>query len=107
MKISRYFSGVILIIMLSVTSLTSARFLTENGERVKRQTADVRIAEYNALLALGRRLHCKQIACGLVNVIQSGRKKRSLRTLLDDLDEAQRLQYLNMLLADKEDEPLK
>ncbi|ESO97821.1 hypothetical protein LOTGIDRAFT_228375 [Lottia gigantea] len=47
--------------------------------RNKRQTADVRTTEYLARLGLGRGLNsygCRDIACGVVDIYRSGKKKR-------------------------------
>ncbi|KAL5007736.1 hypothetical protein ScPMuIL_016542 [Solemya velum] len=68
-----------MIVALVLSTVTQARILPNAEERVKRQSADVKAAEYLAYIALGGKLPhgCPDVACGLVDVIASGRKKRS------------------------------
>ncbi|KAH9513750.1 hypothetical protein Btru_042001 [Bulinus truncatus] len=50
-----------------------------HSTRTKRQSADVRTAEYLAWIALGGRVPsrgCEIVACGVVDVHSSGKKKR-------------------------------
>ncbi|XP_067936399.1 uncharacterized protein [Watersipora subatra] len=44
--------------------------------RQKRGDVDVKIAEYMAMLRL-RNPNCQDVACGLIQIINSGREKRS------------------------------
>ncbi|XP_076450302.1 uncharacterized protein LOC143286572 isoform X1 [Babylonia areolata] len=64
------------------------------SSRSKRQSADVKTAEYLAWIALGGRVPsngCLNVACGVVDVIASGKKKR-------DFSEDQRYQLLRSLI---------
>ncbi|CAG5134393.1 unnamed protein product [Candidula unifasciata] len=65
--------------------------------RHKRQSADVRLAEYLAWIALnGRRPNdCQEVACGVVDVAASGKKKRDFQPVnVSDEERYTLLRYL-------------
>ncbi|KAL5007493.1 hypothetical protein ScPMuIL_016299 [Solemya velum] len=67
------------LLSIVVTATTFANYeksFMSTRERVKRQSADVKIAEYLARLGLGRD-DCAYVGCGLVDVKASGKKKRT------------------------------
>ncbi|CAI9723493.1 Hypothetical predicted protein [Octopus vulgaris] len=55
----------------------SIRILTtdEKLTRFKRQVADMRVAEYRALMALSRKITCTQVACGLVDIDKRSKRQ--------------------------------
>uniref|UniRef100_A0A0B6XZD9 Uncharacterized protein n=1 Tax=Arion vulgaris TaxID=1028688 RepID=A0A0B6XZD9_9EUPU len=64
---------------LLVTLTQSAALSEAASSRIKRQSADVRTAEYLAWIALGGKVPsqgCELVACGVVDVHASGKKKR-------------------------------
>ncbi|XP_036355813.1 uncharacterized protein LOC118761766 [Octopus sinensis] len=65
------------IVGMVLVSLVNARYIPEEELKFKRQLADMRAAEYRALMALSRNITCTQVACGLVDIEKSGKKKRS------------------------------
>lgn len=87
-----------LLSLLLVTFTQSAVVPDAVRSRNKRQSADVRTAEYLAWIALGGKLPsagCSQVACGVVDVWESGKKKRSGS---DSVSE-ERYQLLRSLIA--------
>ncbi|BFZ15912.1 hypothetical protein BsWGS_18951 [Bradybaena similaris] len=73
-----------------VTSPSSATVSDSASSRTKRQSADVRTAEYLAWIALGGKVPsqgCDEVACGVVDVHASGKKKRDPQyALISDED---------------------
>ncbi|CAI9723499.1 Hypothetical predicted protein [Octopus vulgaris] len=67
------------IVGMVLVSLVNARYIPEEELRSKRQTGDIKTAEYQAWLALGGIVPpgCVEVACGVVDVHASGKKKRS------------------------------
>ncbi|CAG5132822.1 unnamed protein product [Candidula unifasciata] len=68
-----------LISLLLVTPSSTAAVSESASSRTKRQSADVRTAEYLAWIALGGKVPsqgCELVACGVVDVHASGKKKR-------------------------------
>jgi len=85
--------------LLLVTFTHSAAISDSVRSRQKRQSADVRTAEYLAWIALGGKVPsrgCEMVACGVVDVYSSGKRKRS-----GDLEvsEADRYNILRSLLT--------
>lgn len=80
------------------TYTTYTRTLDAKLKRSRRQAADVKLAEYSARMAIERaRQGCQQIGCGLIDLIQSGKKKRA-----DYSEEDARDQLLKLLLDVKD-----
>jgi len=70
----------VLLSLLLVTFTHSAAIPDSVRSRHKRQSADVRTAEYLAWIALGGKVPsrgCEMVACGVVDVYSSGKRKRS------------------------------
>lgn len=109
-----YVTSVVLVIALGLMTVTSARYLQDTDERDKRQIGDLRTAEYLARITLDKNKmlqflqmpsHCADIACGLVDVFESGkRKKRSVDSLIGGLDDEQKYRLANILMATKEED---
>ncbi|XP_069131635.1 uncharacterized protein [Argopecten irradians] len=72
-------------------------------KRLRRQAGDVKTAEYWARLALerSRARGCALIGCGLIDIVQSGKKRdgRTSQSLQGDLDTESRAKLLTMLLT--------
>ncbi|XP_055900929.1 uncharacterized protein LOC106057786 isoform X2 [Biomphalaria glabrata] len=82
-----------LIITLTSCSPVHSRI----SSRMKRQSADVRTAEYLAWIALGGKVPsrgCEIVACGVVDVYSSGKKKRD-----NQLSDEERLSLLRALIT--------
>ncbi|XP_059177890.1 uncharacterized protein LOC131957180 [Physella acuta] len=65
--------------------LTQSSPLDKTSPVQKRQSADVRLAEFMAWIALAGWMpprRCRKFACGVVDPLLSGKKKRSARNLL-------------------------
>ncbi|XP_012937765.1 uncharacterized protein LOC106011723 [Aplysia californica] len=92
----------VLVAILSFFLLTlthSAAVPDAVSSRSKRQSADVRTAEYLAWIALGGKVPsrgCDRVACGVVDVYSSGKKKRTPQ--LAEVSEAERYNLLKSLL---------
>ncbi|KAK6190904.1 hypothetical protein SNE40_002672 [Patella caerulea] len=85
---------------LCLALLTDGAAITHPNLRLKRQTADVRTAEYLARMALGRALTsygCRNIACGMVDVYRSGKKKRAEGNTVDE-DDSNSYDFLRALI---------
>ncbi|CAL1528305.1 unnamed protein product [Lymnaea stagnalis] len=70
---------VVLFSLLLVTLTQTSPVPDAVSSRTKRQSADVRTAEYLAWIALGGKVPsrgCEIVACGVVDVYASGKKKR-------------------------------
>ncbi|XP_029636461.1 uncharacterized protein LOC115211866 [Octopus sinensis] len=65
------------IVGMVLVSLVNARYIPEEELRFKRQLADMRAAEYRALMALSRNITCTQVACGLVDIEKSVKRTSS------------------------------
>ncbi|XP_064603229.1 uncharacterized protein LOC135468749 [Liolophura sinensis] len=80
-----------LILLVLVATLVHGRFIPDSDSRSKRQSADVRTAEYLAWIALAGGLGpgCADVACGVVDV-----DRRLKRTSSD-----QRIAELQALIA--------
>jgi len=86
--------AVFLIGLVLVSSAQAGPVPEASSSRNKRQSADVKTAEYLAWIALGGRVPsqgCIDVACGVVDVYSSGKKKRSS-------DDSQRYQILKALI---------
>ncbi|XP_060557092.1 uncharacterized protein LOC132717613 isoform X2 [Ruditapes philippinarum] len=109
-----YVTSVVLVIALGLTTITSARYLQDTDDRDKRQIGDLRTAEYLARITLDKNKllrylqmpsHCADIACGLVDVFESGkRKKRSLDSVFNGLSDEQKYRLSNILLSSARDD---
>jgi len=92
----------VLVAILSLLLLTlthSAAVPDAVSSRNKRQSADVRTAEYLAWIALGGKVPsrgCERVACGVVDVYSSGKKKRDPQ--FAELSEGERYSLLKALL---------
>ncbi|XP_033752728.1 uncharacterized protein LOC117336342 [Pecten maximus] len=72
-------------------------------KRLRRQTGDVKTAEYLARLALERRpTGCNLIGCGLIDIVESGKKRdgRTAPSLQGQIDAESRANLLAMLLTE-------
>jgi len=97
-------TAVVLLFSLVFATVTSGRFFQDTDDRDKRQIGDLRTAEYLALITLNKMhrppSHCADIACGLVDVLASGkRRKRSVDSIFRGLNENQRLNLLDILMS--------
>lgn len=82
--------------LLLVSAATAGPVPGASSSRSKRQSADVKTAEYLAWIALGGRVPsqgCVDVACGVVDVYASGKRKRS-----GDVTEEQRYNLLRGLI---------
>ncbi|XP_076471618.1 uncharacterized protein LOC143301301 isoform X1 [Babylonia areolata] len=88
------FLASLFVTLLLVSTVLASPVLDEGSSRNKRQSADVKTAEYLAWIALGGRVPpqgCFDVACGVVDVYSSGKKKR-------DYGDEQRYQLLRSLI---------
>lgn len=76
---------VVVLVAILVSTLANGRYIADTKLRSKRQTGDLKAAAYQAWLALGRTLppDCPEVACGVVDVEASGKKKRTDRSSVD------------------------
>lgn len=73
-----YLNTVFKAIFLCVIFVCATNGRNLESRRVRRQNADVKATEYFARLALERMpTDCLQIGCGLVDLKESGKKKRT------------------------------
>ncbi|BFZ04149.1 hypothetical protein BsWGS_07187 [Bradybaena similaris] len=80
---------------LLATFTHSAAVSEATRSRSRRQSADVRLAEYLAWIALNGKQPCSQVACGVVDVAASGKKKRDYQPLsVSDEERYNLLKYL-------------
>lgn len=98
--------GIVLIFIVLLATLAQSRFLPDTDARLKRQSADVRMAEYAALQGLLAHLsrECVEIACGLVDVVASGKKKRDVPFGSENMAALQRYTLLKALLQRSEED---
>ncbi|XP_021353029.1 uncharacterized protein LOC110450099 [Mizuhopecten yessoensis] len=71
-------------------------------KRLRRQTGDVKTAEYFARLALERRpTGCDLIGCGLIDIVASGKKRdgRTASAYQGQIDDESRAKLIAMLLT--------
>ncbi|XP_078331211.1 uncharacterized protein LOC144625036 [Crassostrea virginica] len=74
----QYMSTVSKVVFLCVLFVCATNGRHLDSRRVRRQSADVKATEYFARLALERMpSDCREIGCGLVDLVQSGKKKRT------------------------------
>jgi hypothetical protein len=92
-------SLILALLSLLLISLTHSAALPD-AVRQKRQSADVRTAEYLAWIALGGKVPsrgCEVVACGVVDVYNSGKKKRD-PSMAADVSDSERYNLLKALL---------
>ncbi|RUS86411.1 hypothetical protein EGW08_005861 [Elysia chlorotica] len=91
--------AVVLSILLASFSHSASLPEPVARSRSKRQSADVRAAEYLAWIALGGNIPrggCIEVACGVVDVYQSGKKKRDFES--DSLSDEDNYSLLRALV---------
>ncbi|XP_060068303.1 uncharacterized protein LOC132548453 [Ylistrum balloti] len=82
--------------------LACGRSVEGKLKRLRRQAGDVKTAEYLARLALERRpMGCTIVGCGLIDVVQSGKKRdgRTLPSYQGPIDDETRAKMITMLLT--------
>ncbi|XP_041367566.1 uncharacterized protein LOC121382127 isoform X1 [Gigantopelta aegis] len=102
-------SGFALLLSVLLAAVTQAHYLPYFNSRAKRQTADVQAAEYLAWIALGGRIPhrgCPNIACGVVDVVTSGKRKRNglIPENPENLTDAQRAVLVRQILQKAQEE---